>query len=174
MADYLGVTDGQIAHVEGRRRSLQTAAWLRLMQLAVVMPPPVGNGPPEPATPRVPPLDELMDLLPGELSTADRAAFQTRLREVDYELSTAHYQLRKRWARATAYARRRQSLALLQATLAAEAATHPRTRAWLDQRIAETEDAALPADCTTAALAQLGLRIQLLETEATALRGWLQ
>ncbi|MBC7448839.1 MAG: helix-turn-helix transcriptional regulator, partial [Hymenobacteraceae bacterium] len=43
---YLGVTRGQVAHVEAGRRRLPALLTLRLTRLARLLPPPEGTGPP--------------------------------------------------------------------------------------------------------------------------------
>lgn len=174
LAAFLGVTDGQVAHAEAGRRSLATEPWLRLMKLAVSMPPPVGTGPPEPLAPapaEASPADAL-EPLPA-LTTAERAALRRRLRKVEQALADARHHQPRQQARTAVLAHRRQALPKLQAVLAAEAATDPRTRAWLDFHTAEVEAATPPITRTPLALAQLALSVRLLELEETALRAWL-
>jgi DNA-binding XRE family transcriptional regulator len=161
LADYAGVSRGQVAHAEAGRSDYSPRAWLRLVPLAALVPPPIGSGPEDEAP---------------EIETApDADLLRRRLRTCVHEAVLLRRTLEQCEQRRL-YARRwRRALPLLLAELPADPATDDRyqlrTRRWLVKHTADMADV-LDAHPSTE-LRLLALRLRYLEAEAAELRQWL-
>jgi transcriptional regulator with XRE-family HTH domain len=157
LAQYLGITRGQVAHVEAGRRSLSRSANLLLNRLADLLPPPLGEGPPAPDSAE--PAAGLLDPHPLRRQQRKCAWKAAKLRQALEKLD-ANLQLAQRW---------QQVLPQLRAVgpLALPAAQNGRTQRWLDDRAAEVLDHLDGAEATARVI--LRLRIEHLEAEAAKL-----
>ena len=158
LARYLGVTRGQVAHAEAGRRVLRGEASRRLFLLADLLPPPLGNGPPEPA-PEAP-------AAPGPL---DPHPLRRRQRRCAWQAANRRLELEQLAGRARHAHRWQQVLPQLRAALPTDPtdAEGLRTRRWLDARAAEAQEELDAASATAHVL--LHLRIEHLEAEAAQL-----
>ncbi len=154
LAQLLGVTRGQLAHIEAGRRTLSAPLYDRLLPLARCLPPDPAPGAarPAPAPPPVPP----------PLPLTERAGLEARLDYCQYHAG--------RWRRALRpFEGRARAVARWQAALPALLAAHPDpvadapARQWLLARAAPLSAAAV------AEWHRLRLRAEALEAEAAAL-----
>ncbi|WP_046246023.1 helix-turn-helix domain-containing protein [Hymenobacter terrenus] len=160
LAQFLGVTRGQVAHVEAGRRGLNRADNHRLNQLADLLPPSLTDEASVPATPaETPALPEPLDPHP----------LRRRQRRCTWRATNLRYDLAKLDARADVARRWQQVLPGLLAALPTDPANAAaqRTRRWLTTQATE---AAAELDGTTATTrVLLRLRIEHLEAEAAQL-----
>ena len=154
LGQYLGLTRGQVAHVEAGRRGLNRPATHLLNQLADLLPPPLGEGPPEPD----------LATLPAELP--DPHPLRRRQRRCVWQAANLRLDLEKRVTRAHQARRWQQLLPGLLAALPARPADAP-SRRWLTARATNAQAELDPA--STAARVLLQLRIRYLEAEAAEL-----
>lgn len=160
LGDLLGVSRGQVAHVEAGRRGYSRRAQERLRRLAELLP--VGSvaeaGGEEP--------------VPAGPTAEERLALRRRLRTCRRQLTTLVYAAEGRPVVAEALSQRRQALATLRAALAAEAAPAParaaREAAWLELVELATHRVARRQPTPTR-LAWEALRLRLLREEEAGL-----
>ena len=154
LAQYLGVTRGQVAHVEAGRRSLSPSANQQLNRLADLLPPPLGEGPPAPDHEE--PTAGLLDPHPlrrrQRKCTWKAANLRRELEKLDADLRRA-----QRWQQVLPQLRMAEPLV----------AQGGRIQRWLDARAAESLDHLDGAKATARVL--LLLRIEHLEAEAAQL-----
>ena len=172
LGELLGVTKGQVAHVEAGRRGYSARAQARLTRLGELLPAhrfrPGGTPAPEPA----PAADA-----PTGPTLAEQTALRRRLRACRRTLSALAYAAEGRPVLTATLARRTQALTALRAALAAETAPAPgsdpaRDHAWLELVELATARVARRQPTPTA-LAWTALRRRLLEAEAAGLEALL-
>ena len=152
LASLLGISRGQIAHVEAGRRQLGTeaAGWLR--QLARLLPPPLGSAPPPPNQQTVSPTPAV---LRRRRAWCVRQVANLRLTVARLVAADA---LGHRWE-------------VMLSELSRASATTPSPDSTLTKRLCTERLAAPPAASAATATAHtlLTLNIELLEYEITAL-----
>ncbi|GAB3829178.1 helix-turn-helix domain-containing protein [Hymenobacter jeollabukensis] len=157
LARFLGVTRGQVAHVEAGRKLLGPESRCRLSQLADLLPAPLGLAPAEPAAPA-----PASSTLPAAAPLRQRLA-RCRRRAAQLQQALAQHEARSQQAR-----RWEQILPALEAAVAADAGPGAAgRRQWVAARQAEAH-AALAADEAAAELL-LTVRLRHLQAEAAEL-----
>ncbi|MCB2409369.1 hypothetical protein [Hymenobacter lucidus] len=176
LARYLGVSMGFVTHVEAGRKGLPPTRVPRLLHLVLLLPPPLGQGPPTPPPPPAPydPLRPLPApdpaLPPAPPAPPAPEPLRRRLRDVRLRLLLVGRELVRQQRLAAALAHRHAGLRQLQAAApppeAAEAAHYAR---WLHELASDlARDEPDPA-ATAAAYLLLTARVAGLRAEAALL-----
>lgn len=177
LARYLGVSKGFVSHLETGRKALPPALAERLLALARLLPPPLGNGPPT-APPPTP--DPATDPLHVALALASPAAVTAtwpepvrhRVRACRLRALDVAQRLTGLHARAAALAHRRRGLAQLAAAPAPPGPIAAAHYARWQQELADDLALADPDPAASATARQLlAARLAGLQAEVAALAG---
>lgn len=179
LAMYLGVSRGQVAHLEAGRRELATPAHIRLLRLSLLVPPPWGAGAPESPSPPLPlpPPALPLPIAPPVVAAgglAESKLVQRRWRRCEYLALVLRRDLAARAAREASYRRRADVVEALGAASALPDDTPALTARWCAWLTADTATKLRPggpADSIVRALAEV--KLYRLEAEAATLAYWL-
>jgi transcriptional regulator with XRE-family HTH domain len=173
LARYLGITRGQVAHIEAGRRLPGLAHTKRLWLLVELLPPPEGHGNMAPAP--------VEDVVLANVNTAFLASLpkfgplpprplRVRQRAAGAQAAALRWEMYKETKRKTLQSRRQWGLAVLQAAVlqVADATERAHFERWV-QTLAADVAATTPTPTATAAHALAVLRVMVLEAEVMAI-----
>ncbi|WP_052733015.1 helix-turn-helix transcriptional regulator [Hymenobacter terrenus] len=173
LARYLGVTRGQVAHLEAGRRTATPLADARLTRLGNLLPPPTGQGAVAPHFSTELPTAAPLTTLPAlpDFGSVAPAPLLARQRTVAAQAARLRWALHREGKRYALQSRRQWGLAVLRAALpAGPAPPAERTHLarWLGVLAADVT-ATAPDPAAVAERALTVVRLLALEVEATAL-----
>lgn len=173
LARYLGVSRGQVAHVEAGRRHLRYPYYQRLWPLAKLLPPPEGQGSIAPtiaeAVVQADGTPALLAALPA-FGPLPVRPLRVRQRAAGAQAAALRWDLYKEWKSQSLQSRREWGVAVLQAAVPqiTDAAELARFKHWV-QDLAADVAATAPAPVAAAAHALAVLRVMVLEAEVAAI-----
>ncbi len=173
LARYLGITRGQVAHLEAGRRLPSTSSTMLIWPLALLLPPPEGQGEAAPdflAESLAPCPGTGLLLLPPNVGPLLPTPLRVRQRRVAAQAAALRWALHKEAKRHALQSRRQWGLAVLQANLPQLFTLPDKTKIqrWLDT-LSRDVAATIPAPAATTAQILMVLRMMALEAEAAAL-----